>query len=103
MQGTFFSCMYVGKTGIPNPNPITLTQNLGIKLLQNGAPIMHVSTFPSLYPAAIATAMRLLYIPYSRKIWRELNLVKSPKTAKIKYWRNINLAIVYGEGYDVIT
>ena len=42
-------------------------------------------------------------LPYSRKIWRELNLAKSPKTAKIKYWRNLNLAIVYGEGYDVIT
>ena len=41
-------------------------------------------------------------IPYSRKIWRELNLAKSAKTAKIKYWRNLNLAIVYGEGYDVI-
>ena len=33
------------------------------------------------------------HIPYSRKIWRELNLAKSPKTAKIKYWRNLNLAI----------
>ena len=41
-------------------------------------------------------------IPYSRKIWRELNLAKSPKTVKIKYWRNLNLAIVYGEGYGVI-
>ena len=42
-------------------------------------------------------------LPYSRKIWRELNLAKSPKTAKIKYWRNLNLAIAYGEGYDVIS
>ena len=42
-------------------------------------------------------------LPYSRKIWRELNLAKSPKTAKINYWRNLNLAIVYGEGYDVIS
>ena len=41
-------------------------------------------------------------IPYSRKIWRELNLAKWPKTAKIKYWRNLNLAIAYGEDYDVI-
>ena len=45
---------------------------------------------------------KLIKLPYSRKIWRELNLAKSPKTAKIKYWRNLNLAIVYGEGYDVI-
>ena len=43
------------------------------------------------------------HIPYSRKIWRELNLAKSPKTAKIKYCRNLNLAIAYGEGYDVIS
>ena len=42
-------------------------------------------------------------LPYSRKIWRELNLAKSPKTAKIKYWRNLNLAIAYGEGYDIIS
>ncbi len=41
-------------------------------------------------------------IPYSRKIWQELNLAKWPRTAKIKYWRNLNLAIAYGEGYDVI-
>ncbi len=40
-------------------------------------------------------------IPYSRKI-KELNLAKSPKMAKIKYWRNLNLVIVCGEDYDVI-
>ncbi len=28
-------------------------------------------------------------LPYSRKIWRELNLAKSPKTAKVKNWRNL--------------
>ena len=39
------------------------------------------------------------HIPYSWQIWRELNLAKSPKTAKMKYWRNLNLAIAYGEGY----
>ena len=27
---------------------------------------------------------------------------KIAKTAKIKYWRNLNLAIVYGKSYDVI-
>ena len=29
-------------------------------------------------------------------------MAKSPKTAKIKYWRYLKLAIVYGKGYDVI-
>ena len=32
-------------------------------------------------------------IPYSRKIWRELYLAIWPPTAKIKYWRNLNLEI----------
>ena len=33
------------------------------------------------------------YIPYSRKIWREIYLTIWPPTAEIKYWRNLNLAI----------
>ena len=45
----------------------------------------------------------LCAIPYSRKIWQALNLVKLPKMAKIKYWRNLNSAIVCGESYDVIS
>ena len=48
------------------------------------------------------TEHKCIYRIYSRKIWRELNLAKSPKTTKIKYWRNLNLAIVYSEGYDII-
>ena len=33
-------------------------------------------------------------ISYSGKIWRALNLAKWLKKAKIKYWRNFNLAIL---------
>ena len=33
------------------------------------------------------------YIPYSRKIWRELYLANGLQAAKNKYWRNLNLAI----------
>ena len=43
--------------------------------------------------SVLNTVVPMKQIPYSRKIWRELNLAKSPKTAKIKYWRNLNLAI----------
>ena len=49
-----------------------------------------------------ATYVHYVRISYSRKNWRELNLAKSPKTAKIKYWRNLNLVIVCSEDYDVI-
>ena len=37
--------------------------------------------------------VQYIYIPYSRKIWRELYLAIWPPTAEIKYWRNLNLAI----------
>ena len=42
------------------------------------------------------------YIPYSRKIWRILNLVKWRKKAVFWYWRNLNLAICNCT-YDVST
>ena len=31
-------------------------------------------------------AVEDMHLPYSRKIWRELNLTKSPQMANIKYW-----------------
>ena len=34
-----------------------------------------------------------ILIPYSWKIWQELYLAIWPPTAKIKHWRNLNLAI----------
>ena len=38
----------------------------------------------------------LLYIPYSRKIWRELNLADWPQPAWTKILANFNLVVRYG-------
>jgi hypothetical protein len=37
-----------------------------------------------------------LHIPYSRKYWRELNLVVEPKIAIARILANLNLAVWYG-------